>query len=224
MKKVLIAGASRGIGLELAVQYAAEGWDVTAACRDPEQARGWLPAACAVKKLDVTSATSVGALAWELDEAPLDLLICNAGLFGPHSEQFAAPGDDEFNRVMSTNVLGPMRLIQAFGRTVVAAKGVIVVMTSKMGSITETSGSSAVLYRASKAAANMVTKTAAIEYGPQGATVIAMHPGWVRTDMGGANALLGVTESVEQIRATLNKVDADDNGRFIDFSGRGLDW
>lgn len=223
-QKVLIAGASRGIGLELAVQYAAEGWDVVAACRDPEAARHWLPSGVDLQKLDVTVATSVAALAWHLDDAPLDLLILNAGLYGPDSAQFAAPGNEEFDAVMHTNVLGPARLIQAFASAVALAHGRIVAITSKMGSIAETTGSGALAYRCSKAALNMVLKTAANEYGPQGATLIALHPGWVQTDMGGPDALLGVTEAVEQMRQVIAGLTPGDNGRFYDYTGRHLPW
>ncbi|MDQ8023643.1 MAG: SDR family NAD(P)-dependent oxidoreductase [Moraxellaceae bacterium] len=223
-RTVLIAGASRGLGLELAVQYAAEGWEVLAACRDPEEAHKWLPPSVKVLKLDLTSATSIGALAWELDEAPLDLLICCGGVYGAETDSFLAPGDDEFDRVMHTNVLGHARVIQAFAPCVVAARGMIVTLTSKMGSISETTGSGALAYRASKAALNIIAKAASNEFGPQGATVVTMHPGWVRTDMGGTEAPLTVIDAVEQIRGTLAGLGHSDNGRFIDFSGRSIDW
>ncbi|PLK50743.1 SDR family oxidoreductase [Uliginosibacterium sp. TH139] len=223
-KTVLIAGASRGIGLEFAVQYAAEGWRVIACCRSPEQARGWLPADVDVQALDVTDPESVAALGWHLDDEPLDLLICNAGVFGPDTGSFAAPGDAAFDEVMHTNVLGPMRLIQVLAPSVAQAKGVIAVLSSKMGSIYETSGADALAYRCSKAASNMVVKAAANEYGPQGATVIALHPGWVRTEMGGPNALVGVSESVEGLRQVIADAGADDNGCFLDYTGRNLSW
>lgn len=223
-KTVLVAGASRGIGLEFAVQYAAEGWQVIAACRTPEEAKGWAPADVDLQALDVTDANSIAALAWHLDDAPLDLLIINAGIFGPDTGSFAAPGDDAFNLVMATNVLGPMRLIQAFGANVARAGGSIAVLSSRMGSIYETAGSDALAYRCSKAAANMVVKAAANEFGPQGAVVVSLHPGWVRTDMGGPNAKIGVTDSVDGLRKVLAGLSHDDNGCFIDYTGRRLNW
>ncbi|MBS1209067.1 MAG: short-chain dehydrogenase [Proteobacteria bacterium] len=223
-KTVLVAGASRGIGLEFAVQYAAEGWHVIAGCRAPEQARRWMPATVDLQKLDLTDANSIAALGWHLDDDPLDLLIACAGVFGPDTGSFAAPGDDAFNSVMHTNVLGPMRLIQAFGTNVARAQGVIAVLSSRMGSIGETSGSDALAYRCSKAAANMVVKAAANEFGPQGATVISLHPGWVRTEMGGPNAQVGVSESVEGLRRVIANLSTDDNGSFLDYTGRNLSW
>ena len=223
-KKVLIAGASRGIGLELAVQYAADGWSVIAACRDPDTARSWLPAHVDLQRLDVSNANSVASLAYHLDEAPLDLLIVCAGAYGPDTQGFLAPSDENFDLVMHTNVLGPMRVIQAFAPCVASVKGAIVVLSSKMGSIASASATTGLLYRASKAAVNMVVKIAATEYGPQGAIVISMHPGWVRTEMGGPDATLSVTESVEQMRALIAGLDEHDNGEFCDYSGRILEW
>lgn len=223
-KTVLIAGASRGIGLEFAVQYAAEDWRVIAGCRAPEQARGWAPANVDLQSLDVTDVNSVAALSWHFDDAPLDLLIVNAGVFGPDTGSFAAPGDDTFDTVMHTNVLGPMRLIQVFASCVARAGGVIAVMSSKMGSIHETGGTDALAYRCSKAAANMLVKVAANEFGPQGATVVSLHPGWVRTDMGGPNAAISVSESVEGLRKVIDGLSADDNGCFLDYTGRKLSW
>lgn len=223
-KKVLIAGASRGIGLELAVQYAAEGWDVIATCREPDAARGWLPANVDVQTLDVSSATSVAGLAWHVDDTPIDLLIVCAGVYGPSTGSFLAPGDEDFDLVMRTNVLGPMRLIQALASSVAQAQGVMVVISSKMGAMSSCSKSNGLLYRASKAAANMVVKVAANEFGAQGATVISLHPGWVQTDMGGAEADLNVTDAVEQIRKTLANIGANHNGKFFDLTGRELAW
>lgn len=223
-QKVLVAGASRGIGLELAVQYAAESWQVVAACRNPEAARQWLPAGVDLQKLDVSVAASIAALAWHMDDAPLDLLIVNAGVYGPESARFTPPGTEEFDQVMHTNVLGAARLIQAFAPAVALARGKIAVLSSKMGSIEETTGSGSLAYRCSKAALNMVLKAAANEYGPQGATLIALHPGWVQTDMGGPDAQLGVTAAVEQMRGVLAGLSASDNGRFYDYSGRHLPW
>ncbi|MFT3735481.1 MAG: SDR family NAD(P)-dependent oxidoreductase [Rhodocyclaceae bacterium] len=222
--RVLIAGASRGIGLEMAVQYAAEGWQVIAACREPEQARHWLPPAVDLQTMDITQAESIATLAWHLDDAPLDLLIVNAGIYGPDTEHFIAPSDEEFDRVMHTNVLGAMRVIQAFAPNVAAAKGCIVSLTTRMASMSQTTSAFGLLYRASKAALNMVSRAAAAEFGPKGAIVVCLHPGWVRTDMGGHDATLSVTESVEQMRHIIGSLGPGDNGRFLDQGGRSIEW
>jgi len=223
-KTALIAGASRGIGLEFVVQYAAEDWQVVAGCRNPEQAKRWMPAGVDLQPLDVTNANSIAALGWHLDEEPLDLLVVCAGVFGPDSGGFCAPGDAAFDQVMHTNVLGPMRMIQAFGGNVARAGGSIVVLSSQLGSITDTHTKDALAYRSSKAAANMVMRVAANEYGPLGATVVSLHPGWVRTDMGGPQATVGVSESVEGLRNVIAQLKPEDNGSFLDYMGHRLEW
>lgn len=224
-KTVLIAGASRGIGLEFARQYAIQGWKVYAGVRTPAKATELLRVKGAeVIPLDVTSANSIAGAAWHADEDPLDLLIVCAGLYGPNTSSFLAPGDEDFDAVMHTNVLGPMRVIQAFADSVVRKQGKIGVVSSKMGSIANTAGSVGTLYRASKAAANMVVKCAANQYGAQGATVVSLHPGWVRTEMGGPNADIEVYDSVLGMRGVLDRIGPADNGGFFNYDGTPIPW
>ena len=223
-KTVLIAGASRGIGLELAVQYAAEGWQVIAGCRNPDAARRWLAPQVELQALDVTAPASIEHLRGQLEGRAIDLLVVNAGVAGPAPEHFAAPGALEFDVVMHTNVLGPIRLIEAFAPLVENAQGVIAVLSSRMGSLAETRSADTLTYRCSKAAVNMVVKTAAAEYGPRGVITVALHPGWVRTDMGGEHALVGVSESVEGLRRVIGDLVVDRNGCFFDYTGRPVSW
>ncbi|WP_018608491.1 SDR family oxidoreductase [Uliginosibacterium gangwonense] len=223
-KTVLVAGASRGIGLEFAVQYAADGWNVIAGCRNPEQARSWLPPSVDLQALDVTDSDSIDALLWHLNDKPLDLLIINAGVSGPDALGFVAPEVQAFDQVMHTNVLGPMSLVQAFGSAVAVEQGVIAVLSSRVGSVELADAANMLTYRCSKAALNMVVKTAACEFGPKGAIVVALHPGWVRTDMGGPNAHLGVTEAVEDLREVIGGLSAGSNGCFFDYTGRSVPW
>lgn len=223
-KKVLIAGASRGIGLELAVQYAAEDWDVIACCRNVEEARRWLPASVDLQPLDITSAQSITDLAERLGDVHIDLLISCAAEFGPGFKDFYAPTDEEFDLVMHTNTLGPLRLFQAFGESVVKAQGTIVALSSVMGSIADTESVSGILYRCSKAALNMVMKLASCDYGRRGATVVSLDPGWVRTDMGGPNAPLSVSESVENMRGVIAGLKHACNGCFFDHQGKLRSW
>jgi len=222
---VFIAGASRGLGLEFARQYAIAGWRVIAGVRNPLKASELMRVKGAeVVPLDVTSANAIAGAAWHADEAPLDLLIINAGVYGPDTTQFAAPGDDDFNRVMHTNVLGPMRLIQVFGDAVAQARGKIVALSSGMGSIANTGAGDHVVYRASKAALNMVVQAAAQSYGPRGATVISLSPGWVKTDMGGASAPQEAYDSVRAMRATIEAAGEAEQGAFLNYDGKRIAW
>lgn len=224
-KTVLIVGASRGLGLEFARQYSMRGWHVLAAVRQPATALALLRVkGVEVLPLDVTSATSIAGAAWHADEAPLQRLIVNAGVYGPDTADFLAPGDDEFDRVMHTNVLGPMRVIQVFGDSVAQAGGKIAVLSSRMGSIDDCSSAAGMTYRASKAAANMVVKCAAQAYGPKGATVLALHPGWVKTDMGGPGALIDAFESVSGLYKVIEGAQPADNGKFFNYKGETLPW
>ncbi len=224
-KTVLIAGASRGLGQEFAHQYRDSNWRVIAGMRTPAKADPALHAqGIEVVELDVLSVNSIAGAAWHADEAPLALLLINAGVIGVRSENFHAPGDEDFDAVMHTNVLGPMRLIQAFGNTVAASGGTIAVLSSYMGSIADTKSADNMLYRVSKAAVNMVVKCAALEYGPKGATVVALHPGWVRTDMGGSAAPLERRDSVAGLLKVLAGLTPADNGSFFDYTGKRLPW
>jgi NAD(P)-dependent dehydrogenase (short-subunit alcohol dehydrogenase family) len=224
-KTVLIAGASRGIGLEFARQYAIQGWKVYAGVRSPAKATELMRVkGVEVIPLDVTSANSIAGAAWHADEDPLGLLIVCAGLYGPETRGFLAPGDADFDAVMHTNVLGPMRVIQAFADSVVDTGGKIAVISSMMGSIAGTSSTSGLLYRASKAAANMVAKCAANEYGPRGVTVLSLHPGWVRTQMGGPNAEIEAYDSVTGMRGVIERASPADNGAFFNYDGTPIAW
>lgn len=224
-KTVLIAGASRGIGLEFARQYAIQGWKVYAGVRNPAKATELMRVkGVEVIPLDVTSANSIAGAAWHADEDPLNLLIVCAGLYGPETSSFLAPGDADFDAVMHTNVLGPMRVIQAFADSVVGTGGKIAVISSIMGSVSSTVSSTGLLYRASKAAANMVAKCAANEFGPRGATVVSVHPGWVKTDMGGPNAQIDAYDSVQGMRALLDRIGPADNGGYFNYDGTPLAW
>lgn len=219
---VLVAGASRGIGREFVRQFAADGWQVFAGLRTPEAER--FEAGVHALKLDVTRAQDVDAAVATLGHASLNLLVVTAGQFGTRSEGFKAPDDDEFDAVMRTNVLGPMRLIEAFAPRVAAARGTIAVLSSAMGSIGRSHHAGDLLYRTSKAAVNMVVHNAHLQFSPQGVRVVSLHPGWVRTDMGGSNADQGVADSVAGMRRVIANLGDSESGGFFDFQGMPLPW
>ena len=220
MPTVLVVGASRGIGHELARQYKADGWRVLATARKAEDMEALRRLGAAPYQLDVTSADSIGALAWHLDGEELDAAYLVAGVYGPRHGSF--PTQQEFDTVMHTNVLAVMRLLPIVAPMVASRHGKLVALSSDMGSIGLRHSSFATLYRASKAALNSVIKDAS--FTDPGATCIAMHPGWVQTDMGGPDAVLPVQQSVASMRATVARADAGATGSFLNHDGTPLPW
>ena len=221
MPTALIIGAARGIGLELARQYKADGWRVIATARTEKDCKKLVAMECHAYQLDVTSAESIAALGWNLDGEKLDVAFFNAGAFGPRA---SFPTQEEFDLVMHTNVFAAMRVLPVIAPLVCSANGKLAVLSSHMGSIGDRSASNATLYRASKAALNSVLADTAVAFGPQGATCIAFHPGWVKTDMGGAGAELEVDVSVTGMRSTLAGALPAANGTFLNYDGTPIPW
>jgi len=224
MGTCLIVGASRGIGRELARQYAADGERVIATYRKPADGVA-LEAFCARSlALDLLQENCAAALDRQLGSEPLDLVIIAAGVAGPRSMQISAPERKDFDLVMHTNVLASMQLIPMLADRLSARRGKLAVISSRMGSIGSTSSTASWLYRASKAALNSVLKVASVELGARGVVCMALHPGWVRTDMGGAGAELGVEESVSSMRRVIAAATRSHNGRFLNYTGEQLEW
>jgi NAD(P)-dependent dehydrogenase (short-subunit alcohol dehydrogenase family) len=221
---ILIVGATRGLGLEFARQYTAEGARVLATHRRPEDAERLRALGAEPLLLDVNDAAQVAGLARQLDGVALDLAVVNAGVLGSRSAGLAPPPADEFDAVMHTNVLAPMRLLALLAEPLATAHGRVAVISSRMGSVALAGTSSSWLYRASKAALNMVLKVASGELGARGVICLALHPGWVRTDMGGANADIDVVTSVTGMRQVIAGASPQDNGAFFDYAGEALPW
>lgn len=222
MPTALVIGASRGIGLELVKQYRADGWRVIATARKQEDCDALVALGAEPHKLDVNNVEAVAGLGWKLDGEELEVAILNAGLYGPRHDGF--PMETDFNAVMHTNVLAAMRLLPVIAPMVSAAKGKLAVLSSRMGSLSERNSPSGSLYRASKAALNSVLIDTALVHGKQGATCVAIHPGWVRTDMGGDSADLSVEESAAGIRNTLATLPASDQATYRNYDGTAIGW
>lgn len=220
--KALIVGASRGIGLEFVRQYRAAGAEVTATARDEASLERLRRLGVTALALDVDQASSVAGLAWQLDGAAFDVVVLCPGRYGPRQNGLEPPTEADFDAVMHTNVLGAMRMLSQLV-DVLAPGARLAVLSSRMGSIGARTAPNGWLYRASKAALNSVLKDASIALAGR-ATCVALHPGWVRTDMGGAQADLAVTDSVEGLRRLLAGLTPDDNGRFLNHDGTAIDW
>lgn len=222
MPTALIIGASRGIGHELARQYKADGWRVIATARKPEHLEDLARLGAEAHQLDVRNADSIAALGWKLDDDKIDAAWFSAGVFGPRHDSF--PTQHEFDEVMHTNVLAPMRLLPIVAPLVASTNGKLAVISSKMGSLEARHNTFGSTYRASKAALNSVLRDAALTYGSKGVTCVAFHPGWVKTDMGSETADLTPEESVRHLRATLAGVSQSANGSFLNYDGAPIPW
>ena len=209
MPTALITGAGRGLGKELARQYAADGWKVVGTER---------------RDMDMNDRTQIRAYAARLKKQPIDLLFCNAGITG---RQGNAPGSFDFDtweEILRVNLLGAAAVAEAFLDNVAASeRRVIAMMSSRLGSIAESSGMT-LPYSTSKAALNMLVKGLASILAPRGVIVVALSPGWVRTDMGGERAPLSVEKSVQGLRKVIGKLTPADSGRFFSHDGAEIPW
>lgn len=232
MNTVLVTGGNRGLGLEWTRQYAADGWRVYACCRTPDEADELQTLAheyssVSVHRIDVTDADQVASVRRALGDAPLDLLVNNAGVY------FERWGKDRLGSIdytdwassFTVNVLGAVRVTEALTDNLAAAnQGLVVAISSHMGCISDIASPNDYAYRSSKAAMNATFHGLAYELGQRQIGVLLLHPGWVRTRMGGENAPVDVVESVRGMRERVSRFRAEDSGRFYKYDGRELPW
>jgi len=219
---VLIIGASRGIGLEFVRQYREAGAKVVATARSDAGLATLQALGAKALRLDVADTASASGLAWQIDGEQFDVLILNAGLLGPRLAPLQSPTQADFDAVMHTNVLGPMRVLPQLSDAL-APGAKLALLSSRMGSIGLRSSADSWLYRASKAATNSVMKDASIAFAGR-ATCISFHPGWVQTEMGGAGADIDVQTSVSGMRRVLAGLRPEHNGQFFNYDGSPLAW
>ncbi len=217
MPTVLITGANRGIGLEFARQYAADGWTVVATTRDPSAELEALEVR--IETLDMRDADAVVRLGRGIGE--LDLLIANAGTYGPRdpstAEDAAAWGE-----TFAINTIAPFLLAKAVLPAVERSKGKLVAITSKMGSVDDNGSGGFVAYRSSKSALNMAWKSLAIDN--PGVPCAVLHPGWVQTRMGGASAPVSPDDSVAGMRRVIEGLGPEQSGGFFAYDGTAIPW
>jgi len=232
MQSILVTGSNRGLGLEWVRQYAEQGWRVFATCRFPEQADALQQLAeryptLTVHRLDVTNADHVHQLVDELATYPLDILVNNAGVY------FERWGKDTLGMIdyaawietYQVNVLGAMRMTEAFRQPLARGNKPLVIMTtSHMGSIADIAGPNDYAYRSSKTALNAVVKGLSYELAPLGIGILLVHPGWVRTRMGGNTGRFTVSESVGNMRRLVENFTIQNSGRFYRYDGEIIPW
>lgn len=236
MPTVLITGANKGLGLGFARRYARDGWRVHAACRAPDKAADLNALAqhhdVQVHALDVTDAGSLKALADALKDEAIDLLLNNAGYQGGHPQKFGHTDYAAWETAFRTNVLGVMRVCEAFASHVERSdKKLIVNVSSRTSSISAKTRADPDnykgelhQYRSTKSALNMVSRCLAWELQPRGIAVVLLGPGWVRTDLGGPTARLSVEEAIDACVPTIASFTLEDTGTFRGHDGSVVPW
>ncbi len=222
MPTVLITGANRGLGLEFARRYAARGWEVIATARDPKAA-GELREVARVEPLDVADLGRVASFGDALEGLLLDLLIANAGTYGPRRIETAEDGEG-WLETLGVMAVSPVLLAHALLPNLEAAKGKAVAITSRMGSIEDNDSGGFIAYRGAKAALNAAWTSLAIDNAGRGVSFALFHPGWVQTRMGGAQAPLTVGESVAGMMRVIDGLAPSDRAPFLDYKGDTVPW
>ncbi len=225
MPTLLITGANRGIGLEFVRQYAGEGWSVVATARVPGDAAELcsVPGDVRVEALQVADYADVERFAASLAGQPLHLLIANAGTSEPKQIEGAADAA-AWDEMMRVNLVSPVLLARLLTPNLASARGKLVAISSRMGSITDNGSGGYVPYRASKAALNAAWRSLALELKPKGITAAMLHPGWVQTRMGGPNAPLAAEESVASMRRKMEGLSLESTGAFLNHDGAPIPW
>lgn len=229
-ESILITGSNRGIGLELAKQYAEAGWRVFACCRLPDKAVELASlsekfAQVSIHKLDVADSAQIKSLANELQNQPLDILFNNAGIYGPSNAHFGNIDESDWIECLRINTISPLKVTEAFVDNVAKSqKKVVATMSSKMGSMEDNGSGGSYIYRSSKAALNAVMKSASIDLRQKDIKVAILHPGWVKTDMGGPNAEITVNECVTNLRKNIDNLTFENSGSFFEIDGSIIPW
>jgi NAD(P)-dependent dehydrogenase (short-subunit alcohol dehydrogenase family) len=215
---ILITGAGRGLGRELARQYAEDGWRVIGTVRKPVAD---LPESLT---LDVAKTADAKRLSSQLRGVAIDVLYCNAGIIGKRGNRFGSFDYADWEEILRVNLLGAASVIEALVENVAASeRKTVCVMSSRLGSITQTSGET-LPYATSKAALNLLAKGLAATLAPRGITVVALSPGWVKTDMGGESAPLTAEASVRGLRRVIESLRRGDSGKFLAHDGSAIAW
>ena len=221
MPTVMITGASRGIGREFVRQYLDAGWDVIATCRNPEGA-GYEDGEAL--QLDIADPINVKNLSEQLSGKAIDLLINNAGVNLAKNTNIGTFDYDSWDEIFWVNVLAPLRVTELFILNIeISERRQIVFLSSIMASLEQNTGGMPV-YRSSKAALNQAVLSITPHLRLKGITTLLIHPGWVKTDMGGPNAAIDAQTSVSGMRETLDSLTLDRTGSYVNYDGKTIPW
>ena len=232
METTLITGANRGIGLEFSRQLAEDGWCVLACSRNLEKSDALnklaaeYPERITLYALDVTDHGQIEKLSQTLANKPIDLLINNAGVFPDINDRsFGQTDYDSWAHAFLVNTMAPLKMAEEFiAQITQSSRKTIVTITSKMGSVADNGRGGSYIYRSSKSAVNMVIKSIAIDLESNDIISVLLHPGWVRTDMGGPSGLISVEQSVSGMLSVIREVTSADSGKFIAYDGQIVPW
>ncbi len=231
MPTLLITGANRGIGLELCKQYVEQGWRVFATCRSPEDAKelNTLVASnkdlLSIHALDVSNDYQMSELHKTLENVSIDILLNNAGVYGYRATDFGKTDSAAWDEAVAINLIAPMKMMEVFVENVASSeKKIIASISSKMASMSDNTSGGSYAYRATKAALNAVMVSAAHDLKHLSITSLILHPGWVRTDMGGPNGEISAKESATLLRKNLSDCTIEDSGCFLDIDGSIIPW
>lgn len=230
MKKILITGANRGIGLALVNTYLQAGWHVLATCRDPQAATELNALAptypeLQVFALDVANYDQMAELSEKLAPVAIDVVINNAGIYGPKGYAFGETDIETWREVMEVNVFATLRLAELFYTHLSHGEDkIFAALSSKVGSNTMNTKGGGYIYRSSKAALNSVIKSLSNDLLTEGIRTVALHPGWVQTEMGGENALITPQESANGLYSVLSHFVDAQSGGFFDYKGEAIPW
>jgi NAD(P)-dependent dehydrogenase (short-subunit alcohol dehydrogenase family) len=231
MSTILITGTNRGLGLEFVRQYAKDSWQVHACCREPDKARELRQLASQYKNisvhdLDVADHKEIEALGKTLGDTPIDIVLNNAGVYAGNSdESFGSLNYQAWNHAFRINTMAAAKMAEVFAEQVTHSDNrLIAALSSLMGSMADNGSGGSYLYRSSKAALNAVMVSLARDLKTRRIGTLVLHPGWVKTDMGGPNAEITTEVSVRGMRKVMEQFTLKDSGRFIAYDGKELPW
>ncbi|MCK5918003.1 MAG: SDR family oxidoreductase [Cocleimonas sp.] len=231
MPSVFITGTNRGIGLALVRQYLAEDWQVYATARQPKKNKELQRLVSQYQKqlnlytLDITNGMQRQQVADKLNGIPLDILINNAGIYGQDDAYFGNTDEEKWLDALRINTIAPMKIMELLADNIaLGEKKIIASMSSKMGSMDDNGSGGSYVYRSTKAALNAIMVSAARDLKEAGISVVILHPGWVRTDMGGTNGEISTQQSAQRLQAILNSITLENSGDFYDIDGSIIPW